>query len=341
MSVERSLLKIQKELDQDLKVVSSAKEVEHLRVKYLGRKGSIQGLMTLLRTCSEEERPQIGKLINEIKEKAEALLDEKERKLRAAELDQQLKEEWEDVTLPGRRRHLGRRHISLQTLDEALDILMSMGFSVQYGPDIESDYYNFEALNFAKDHPARDMQDTFYISGETILRTHTSNTQVRVMESTKPPIRIAAPGNCFRNEDITPRSHVQFLQIEMLYVDKKVTFGDLIATLEEFYTKFFARELKLRFRPSYFPFVEPGMEVDVSCLSCRGEGCALCKQTGWLEICGAGMVHPEVLKYGGIDPEEYTGYAVGMGPDRLTLLRHGIPDIRLILENNLRFLQQF
>lgn len=341
MSVEKSLHKIQKELETDLEAVTSAKEVELLRVKYLGKKGSIQGLMSLLRTCTPEERPQIGKQINEVKEKATALLDEKEEKLSSKELEEQLKTEKEDVTLPGRRRKLGNRHISLKTLDEALDILMEMGFSVQYGPDVESDYYNFEALNFAKDHPARDMQDTFYISGDTLLRTHTSNTQVRVMEGTKPPIRIAAPGNCFRNEDITPRSHVQFLQIELLYVDKNVTFSDLMATLEEFYTKFFSKKVKLRFRPSYFPFVEPGMEVDVNCISCGGEGCVLCKNSGWLEVCGAGMVHPEVLKSGGIDPEEYTGYAAGMGPDRLTLLRHGIPDIRLVLEDNLRFLQQF
>ncbi len=341
MSVEKTLHKIQNALDQDLKAVTSAKEVELLRVKYLGKKGSIQGLMSLLRTCTPEERPQIGKLINELKVKTTTLLDEKEQKLGALELNEQLKGEVEDVTLPGRRRNQGRRHISLETLDEALDILMGMGFSVQYGPDIESDYYNFEALNFAKDHPARDMQDTFYISGDTLLRTHTSNIQVRVMEGTKPPIRIVGPGNCYRNEDITPRSHVQFLQIEVLYVDKNVTFADLMATLKEFYTKFFSKEMKLRYRPSYFPFVEPGMEVDINCISCGGEGCILCKNSGWLEVCGAGMVHPEVLKSGGVDPEEYTGYAFGMGPDRLTLLRHGIPDIRLVLEDNLRFLQQF
>ncbi len=213
-----------------------------------------------------------------------------------------------------------------------------MGFSVQYGPDIDSDYYNYEGLNFPPDHPARDMQDTFYITKEMLLRSHTSNTQLRVMENHKPPIRIIAPGTVYRNETISSRSHVFFHQVEGLYIDKNVSFADLFATMDEFWSKLFHTKVKTRFRPSYFPFVEPGLEVDVACTSCNGKGCRLCKQSGWLEICGAGMVHPEVLKNGGIDPEEYSGYAWGMGIERLAMLRYGIKDIRMFTENDMRFL---
>jgi phenylalanyl-tRNA synthetase alpha chain len=222
-----------------------------------------------------------------------------------------------------------------------IDLLMEMGFSVQYGPDIDTDYYNFEALNFAPDHPARDMQDTFYISPTVLLRTHTSNIQARIMETQKPPIRIAAPGKVYRNETITARSHVFFHQIELFYVDKGVTFADLMYTMNEFLNRLFQTEVETRFRPSYFPFVEPGMEVDLRCLSCGGGGCSLCKHTGWLEIAGAGMIHPEVLKTGDIDPEVYSGFAWGMGVERVILLKNGVNDIRLFTENDERFLEQF
>ena len=226
-------------------------------------------------------------------------------------------------------------------LDEIVDILMGMGFSVQYGPEIESDYYNFGALNFTDDHPARDMQDTFYITDKLLLRTHTSNTQMRVMEANKPPIRVIAPGKVYRNETITARSHVFFQQVEGFYIDKDVTFADLQTTMKEFLSKLFNRDVETRFRPSYFPFVEPGMEVDLRCLSCKGLGCSLCKQTGWLEILGAGMIHPEVLKNANIDPEVYSGFAWGMGVERLVLLKHGVKDIRMFSENDMRFLKQF
>jgi phenylalanyl-tRNA synthetase alpha chain len=216
-----------------------------------------------------------------------------------------------------------------------------MGFSVQYGPDIETDYYNFEALNFPHDHPARDMQDTFYIASNVLLRTHTSNIQTRIMESEKPPIRIIAPGKVYRNETITARSHVFFHQVEAVYVDKDVTFVDLLSTMDEFLAKIFGKKVETRYRPSYFPFVEPGMEVDIGCLNCKGNGCNLCKYTGWLEVAGAGMIHPEVLKNGDIDPETYSGYAWGLGVERLCMLKHGIKDIRLFTENDLRFLEQF
>ncbi|MGE5196525.1 MAG: phenylalanine--tRNA ligase subunit alpha, partial [Anaerolineae bacterium] len=220
-------------------------------------------------------------------------------------------------------------------------VLSEMGFSVQYGPDIDSDYYNYEGLNFPKDHPARDMQDTFYIDPDTLLRSHTSNTQLRVMESHRPPIRIIAPGTVYRNEEISARSHVFFHQVEGLYIDKGVSLADLFSTMREFWTKLFKKAIETRFRPSYFPFVEPGLEVDIQCTSCQGGGCRLCKHSGWLEVAGMGMVHPEVLKNGGIDSEVYTGYAWGLGVDRLALLRYGIPDIRLLTENNIRFLSQF
>ncbi len=327
--------------NKELSVSNSSADLESLRVKYLGRKSRIQDFMRELRSVSDEERRHIGKEINDLKEEITQALLEAQEQVGQRELIIQLAEEKLDVSLPGRRRNVGRKHPVTQSMDEIIDILIGMGFSVQYGPDIDTDYYNFEALNFAPDHPARDMQDTFYIEPHVLLRTHTSNIQARVMEQQRPPIRIIAPGKAYRNETITARSHVIFHQVEGLYIDKGVTFGDLLATLQEMYSKLFCLDIKMRYRPSYFPFVEPGMEVDVSCLSCNGEGCGLCKYTGWLEVCGAGMIHPEVLKNGGIDPEVYSGYAWGMGVERALLLKRGIKDIRMLTENDLGFLEQF
>ncbi len=341
MTLEETIDAIKAEAEHDLRESSSAKEIEALKVKYLGKKGRVQGLMPLLKDCPPDKRPHFGKLINDLKTTLEEQLDHSADRFEQEELNKRLRTETLDVTLPGRRRFRGREHVILKMLDEAIEILSGMGFSVQYGPDIESDFYNFEALNFSKDHPARDMHDTFYITGDLLLRTHTSNTQVRVMEACKPPIRMIAPGKCYRNEDVSARSHVLFHQIEGLYIDKDVTFADLLATLEEFFVKLLRQEIKMRYRPSYFPFVEPGMEVDINCIVCGGEGCSVCKHTGWLEVAGAGMVHPEVMKSGGIDPEEYLGYAWGFGIERLAMLRYGIKDIRLFLEDDLRFLQQF
>jgi phenylalanyl-tRNA synthetase alpha chain len=341
MSLEETIDAIKAEAEHDLRESASAKEIEALKVKYLGKKGRVQGLMPLLKDCPSDQRPHFGKLINDLKTTLEEQLDLALGRFEREELNRRLRSERLDVTLPGRRRFIGREHVILKMLNESIEILSGMGFSVQYGPDIESDFYNFEALNFSKDHPARDMHDTFYLSGDLLLRTHTSNTQVRVMEACKPPIRMIAPGKCYRNEDVSARSHVLFHQIEGLYIDKDVTFADLLATLEEFFVKLLRQEIKMRYRPSYFPFVEPGMEVDINCIVCGGEGCSVCKHTGWLEVAGAGMVHPEVMKSGGIDPEEYLGYAWGFGIERLAMLRYGIKDIRLFLEDNLRFLQQF
>jgi phenylalanyl-tRNA synthetase alpha chain len=340
--IEAQIREMQQQTESDLRACRTSKEIEALKIKYLGKKGLIQTLMQSLKDCSADERPHLGKLINDLKEAITQQLAIALKRFAEEDLEMQLKSEIIDVTLPGRRRFPGNKHVILRMLDEAIDILVGMGFSVQNGPDIESDYYNFEALNFAKDHPARDMHDTFYITPEVLLRTHTSNTQVRVMETTRPPIRIVAPGKCYRNEDVSARSHVLFHQIDGLYIDKHVTFADLLSTLKELFCKLLRQnDIKMRYRPSYFPFVEPGMEVDIECFVCDAKGCSVCKQSGWLEVCGAGMVHPEVLKSGGIDSEEYTGYAWGMGIERLTMLRFGIEDIRLFMEDNLRFLQQF
>lgn len=332
---------LKQDFDKEINQVASVSDLEALKVKYLGRKGPVQALMPFLKDVPAEDKPGVGKLINDLKEHissrislAETLLVEKEQSARIAE-------EAIDITLPGRLKTTGRKHVITKAMDEMVDILVSMGFSVQYGPDIDTDYYNFEALNFAPDHPARDMQDTFYISPNVLLRTHTSNVQVRTMEAAKPPIRIIAPGKAYRNETITARSHVFFHQIEGFYIDKNVTFADLQATMREFFSRLFKTEIETLFRPSYFPFVEPGMEVDIRCLSCKGGGCPLCKYTGWLEVAGAGMIHPEVLKNGGIDPEEYSGYAWGMGVERMIMLKNGITDIRMFTENDLRFLRQF
>ncbi len=325
----------------ELKNATSSKDLESLKVKYLGKKGPVVALMLELKGCSAEERPNLGKLINDLKEELSLHCDQSLARIKSEELSSQFAREWIDSTLPGRKRNLGRMHPIQQMLQKVLDILIGMGFSVRLGPDVDTDYYNFEGLNFAKDHPARDMQDTFYLTPELLLRTHTSNVQVHMMENSTPPIRIIAPGRCFRNENISARSHVFFHQVEGFYIDKNVTFADLMATMEEFISKLLGEKVETRFRPSYFPFVEPGLEVDVRCTRCRGVGCRICKHTGWLEILGAGMVHPSVLEKGNIDPEVYTGYAWGLGIERLAINFYDIPDIRMFTENDIRFLEQF
>ena len=326
---------VREEFLKALEGANDLKAIEELRIRYLGRKGPVQALMASLRNATPEERPKLGQAINDLKVEIANHLEIAEKTFRQADDKARFENERLDITLPGRPHNCGNQHPVSHMLDQLLQIHSEMGFSVQYGPEIESEFYNFEALNFAEDHPARDMHDTFYVAPGYLLRTHTSNTQIRVMEHTKPPIRIAAPGRCFRNEEITARSHLFFHQVEGLYIDRDVTFGDLMATLKELLQRLFG-DVEVRFRPSYFPFVEPGMEVDVSCPPCPA-----CKNSGWLEILGAGMVHPEVLKAGGVDPEEYSGYAWGIGVERLVMLRHKVPDIRLLTDGDLRFLQQF
>ncbi len=332
---------IRKEIENELQTVTTLPLLEALKTKYLGKKGSLSLMMKDLREVSPEERPLVGKWINDLKEFAQAKFTEKEESVVAHEMQKQLATETLDITLPGYTKPIGREHVVTKALHNMIDILISMGFSVVYGPDVDSDYNVFEALNLGPDHPARDMQDTFYINPNTLLRTHTSNVQIRVMESHQPPIRIIAPGRAFRNEDISARSHVFFHQIEAMYIDKGVTFVDLVSTLQDFLRKLLSPDIELRLRPSYFPFVEPGMEVDVRCILCNGSGCNVCKQSGWLEVLGAGMIHPDVLRNGGIDPEVYSGFAWGMGVERLLLLKQGIPDIRYFTENDMRFLSQF
>lgn len=332
---------LQHQFSTELNSADSVADLEILKVKYLGRKGPIQDLMKELKDIPPEGRPAFGKQVNDLKEYASGAIAARYDVLSQQEQSEQLAHEKLDITLPGRCSNVGRKHIVTQALDEMIDILIGMGFSVQYGPDIDTDYYNYEALNFPPDHPARDMQDTFYIAPDVLLRSHTSNVQARVMEAHRPPIRIIAPGKAYRNEAISARSHVFFHQVEAMYIDTDVSFADLQETMRDFLSKLFGQQVDTRFRPSYFPFVEPGMEVDIRCFTCRGTGCPLCKHTGWLEVAGAGMIHPEVLKNGDIDPEVYSGFAWGMGVERLILLKYGVKDIRMFTENDMRFLSQF
>ncbi len=336
-----SIDEIRRQFEEQISHIQTTSDVEQLKVHFLGKKGPIQQLMLTLREVSPAQRPLIGKEVNDLKEWLVLRCMELQILLTAREEEKQLAAEAMDVTLPGRRFFIGRQHPLTQAMEQIIEILVGLGFSVQYGPEIETDYYNFEMLNFPPDHPARDMQDTFYLSPHVLLRTHTSNIQTRIMEVSAPPIRIIAPGKVYRNETITARSHVFFHQVEALYIDEQVSFGDLFATLDTFLHRLFKKTIKTRYRPSYFPFVEPGVEVDIGCLVCEGKGCSLCKHSGWLEIAGAGMVHPEVLRNGGIDPESYTGFAWGIGLERVVMMLRGIQDIRLFTENDLRFLSQF
>ncbi len=339
--MDERVTELRQQFQNDLKSIKDSKGVEELRVKYLGKKGPMQQLMLELRNVAPDERPRVGQKINELKFEFSSLCEQALQSFSQNEIAKRLAEEKIDISLSGRRGYIGREHPLQSMLKEMIGIFSEMGFTVQYGPEIDSDYYNFEGLNFPKDHPAREMQDTFYITPDLLLRTQTTNVQLRLMETHQPPIRIIAPGTVYRNENVSARSHVYFHQIDGLYIDKDVSFADLFATMNQFCNRLFNRIVETRFRPSFFPFVEPGMELDLKCTSCGGSGCRLCKQTGWLEILGAGLVHPTVLKNGGIDPEHYSGYAWGLGVERLALLRYGIPDIRMLSENDMRFLNQF
>lgn len=340
--MDKRLQELREEFKEALARAGDSKDVEQLIVQYLGKKGPLQDLMVQLREAPANMRPLFGKQINDLKVELGELCHQALAGYKEAEQALQIAAEKIDITLPGRCKFQGNSHPLTQLMDEVIQILQGMGFSVQYGPDIDTDWYNYEGLNFPPDHPAREMQDTFYIDANRLLRSHTSNTQLRVMEKTAPPIRIIAPGTVYRNENISSRSHVFFHQVEGLYIDRAVTFADLLSTMQEFWNKVLNRNVETRFRPSYFPFVEPGLEIDIRCSQCEGKKeCRLCKNTGWLEVAGAGMVHPSVLRNGGIDPEVYSGYAWGMGVERLAMLRYTINDIRLFAENDLRFLSQF
>ncbi len=314
--------------------------LQQIKSKYTGKKGLLTEKLKALSSISPEERRDYGRLVNEIKDFIELTVKEKELAFRTIEKETRLQTEKIDITLPGKPFLSGRRHPINQILSEIKDIFVSMGFAIEDGPEVELDYYNFEALNLPKDHPARDMQDTFYVSDDVVLRTHTSPVQVRVMEKKKPPLKIIAPGKVYRcDSDVSHTA--MFHQVEGLMVDTGISFSDLKGVLELFIHSFFGKDTPVRFRPSYFPFTEPSAEVDIGCIFCSGKGCRVCKTTGWLEVLGCGMVNPRVFEMSGYRPEEYTGFAFGMGVERMTMLKYSIDDIRLFYENDLRFLKQF
>jgi phenylalanyl-tRNA synthetase alpha chain len=329
--------KLKQDFSEELDKAADLQDLEKVRIKYLARSGSVAGLFEALKTAAPDDKPALGKALNELRQYAQTQLEEKKNGL-----DKEGKREISfDVTIPGRKKPLGTKHPVVQVMEEIERIFIGMGFSVESGPEIESDYYNFGALNFAPDHPARDMQDTIFIEDEILLRTHTSPVQIRVMEKQKPPVRAIMPGWAYRNEAVSARSLVAFHQVEGLYVDKGVTFSELKGTLVGFAKQFYGSSIKYRFRPSFFPFTEPSAEMDITCFLCAGKGCRVCKHSGWLEVLGSGMVHPHVFKSVGYDPEKYTGYAFGMGIERTALLRYSIDDIRILYENDVRFLRQF
>ncbi len=338
MKVELQALRDQAEAE--LGKAGSEEELQAIRTRYLGRKGLLTGLLRNIANVPPEERPQFGKDSNAVKEALSAAIDRALDGLASARKERVTLREAIDVTLPGRAVRHGRLHPVTQVREEICRIFAGLGFSVVEGPEVELDYYNFEALNIPKDHPARDMQDTFYVEDNIVLRTHTSPVQVRIMEKTKPPVRILSPGRVYRRDSDVSHTPM-FHQIEGLLVDRKITFGDLKGVLTFFLRQMFGEGTALRFRPSFFPFTEPSAEVDIRCVMCNGKGCRVCKQSGWLEILGSGMVDPEVFKNVGYDPEEFTGFAFGLGLERIAMLKFGISDIRLFFENDLRFLEQF
>ena len=326
---------------QALESAASVQDIEAMRVRYLGKKGELTAILKQMGSLSAEERPVIGQVANEIRAKIESAIDEAGQKAAAHEMERRLQRETLDVTLPGKKITLGKKHPLTTVLDEVTDIFTGMGYSVAEGPEVELVHYNFDMLNAPKTHPSREPQDTFYIDPDIVLRTQTSPMQARVMEKTQPPIRIIAPGRVFRNDEVDATHSPMFHQIEGLVIDKNVTMGDLKGTLEVFAKELYGEDTTVRFRPSYFPFTEPSAEMDISCFKCHGKGCPLCKYEGYIEILGCGMVHPNVLRACGIDPEIYSGFAFGVGLERITLFRYKIDDMRLLFENDERFLSQF
>lgn len=336
---EKLILLKQKAL-QNLTQSQSLNELNELRIKFLGKKGELTQILRGMSELSPEERPAIGKLANEVKEDLEREFSQKILELKQQLKSKKLEEERIDVTIPS-KVVLGHKHPLTLVMDEIREIFIGLGYEVVEGPEIELDYYNFEALNTPKDHPARDVQDTFYITDEILLRTQTSPVQVRTMEKRKPPLKIIAPGRVYRSDAVDATHSPMFHQVEGLTIGENITMGDLKGTLVAFAREMFGRDRKARFRPHYFPFTEPSAEMDISCIACQGEGCRICKYTGWLEILGCGMVHPNVLENVGYDPEKVNGFAFGMGIERIAMLKYGINDMRLFYENNLRFLEQF
>ena len=320
---------------------AALERLNDMRVNILGKKGELTAVLKSMKDVSPEDRPKVGQMVNDARAEIETALEQAKQKWERALREAAMKVEVIDVTLPAKKNAVGHRHPNFIVLEEVERIFIGMGYEVVEGPEIEKDYYNFEALNISADHPAKDEQDTFYINGDILLRTQTSPVQVRTMEQKKPPIRMLAPGRVFRSDEVDATHSPSFHQIEGMVIDRGITFADLKGTLQEFAKELYGPETKVKFRPHHFPFTEPSAEMDVSCFKCGGEGCRFCKGSGWVEILGCGMVHPKVLRMSGIDPEEYSGFAFGMGLERLSLFKYEIDDMRLLYENDVRFLRQF
>lgn len=339
--ISEQLEKIREEALKQIKGSEGLEKLNEIRVNFLGKKGELTSILKSMKDVAPEDRPKVGQLVNETREAIEKVLEETKNKMEAAARDAKLKAEVIDVTLPAKKNKVGHCHPNTIALEEVERIFTGMGYEVVEGPEVEKDYYNFEALNIPADHPAKDEQDTFYINGDLLLRTQTSSTQVHEMEKGKLPIKMIAPGRVFRADEVDATHSPSFHQVEGLVIDKNVTFADLKGTLAEFAKQLFGPETKTKFRPHHFPFTEPSAEMDVSCFKCGGKGCRFCKGEGWIEILGCGMVHPHVLEMSGIDPNEYTGFAFGVGLERIALLKYEIDDMRLLYENDIRFLNQF
>ncbi len=339
--MKEKLKSIQKTAEIELQEVKIHADLEALKVKYLGKKGELTAVLKQMGALTAEERPIIGQVANEVRATIEKLIDLREKEMKYMETTERLASETIDITLPGKKRQIGHKHPLSIVLDEVKEIFLGLGFNIATGPEVEWDYYNFEALNIPKGHPARDTQDTFYITENMLLRTQTSPVQIRVMEKQSPPIRIIAPGRVYRSDAVDATHSPLFHQIEGLVVDEGITMGDLKGCLDAFAKRLYGEKTKIRLRPHHFPFTEPSCEIDVSCFRCGGSGCPMCKGEGWIEILGGGMVHPKVLKTGGIDPDKFSGFAFGVGLERLVMFRFNIDDMRLLYENDLRFLCQF
>ena len=339
--MKEKLAKIREEILKQIDASENLDKLNEVRVSALGKKGALTELLKSMKEVAPQDRPKVGQMVNEVRAEIETALETEKAKLEDRVMEARLKNEVIDVTLPAKKNSVGHRHPNTIALEEVERIFVGMGYEVVRGPEVEKDYYNFEALNIPKDHPARDEQDTFYINEEIVLRTQTSPVQVRTMEQGKLPIRMIAPGRVFRSDEVDATHSPSFHQIEGLVIDKNITFSDLKGTLAEFAKELFGEDTKAKFRPHHFPFTEPSAEVDVSCFKCGGKGCRFCKGSGWIEILGCGMVHPKVLKMCNIDPEEYSGFAFGVGLERIALLKYEIDDMRLLYENDIRFLKQF
>jgi phenylalanyl-tRNA synthetase alpha chain len=345
--MNESLNALQEEVLERIRNCNTEPEMEQVRVETLGRSGRLTLMLRGLKELPAEERPRAGEQLNQLRKLFEERIEARARQIKEQARAKALEDEWVDITLPGTRWQRGRVHPLTLAIDEIIDVFSGMGFEIARGPDIEDDYHNFEALNIPKDHPARDMQDTFFVSGDRLLRTHTSPVQIRTMENRKPPLQIIVPGAVYRHDDDATHSPM-FHQVEGFVVDQQISFADLKGVLTHFLRQIFSRETSVRFRPSFFPFTEPSAEIDIQCLFCGGKGtgpqsqvCRVCKGTGWLEIMGAGMIDPQVFRFVRYDPEKFSGFAFGMGVERIAMLKYGIDDIRLFFQNDLRFLRQF